>query len=173
MTSENSKRARGRESATTTVAAVRARAAPKKIQPSGGMAAASAPTGPSSVATAPTKSPPMASRVETRAPRMCGRPRTPVRASSSRSGSTFTRWMAAPSAAPAIHAHGAAGAGGWADSGAREGKAPKPTRNGKIETGVALSPALYAQAAARKRAWAASIPNPIARDSPTARARHA
>ena len=48
-----------------------------------------------------------------RPPSRCGRPRTPVAASSSRSGSTLAKWAPAPSSAPAIGSHhGGVGAAG-------------------------------------------------------------
>ena len=100
----------------------------------------------------------------------CGRPRTPVRRSSSRSGRTFVRCTAAPSAAPAIQPHRAVTRGSGRASVASDGKIPKLTRNGTIENGVDFSPALYDHADARKTAWAASIPHPRGAESSSAAA---
>ena len=86
--------------------------------------------------------PAAATTADARGPRRCGSPRTPVRWSSSRSGRTFVRCTAAPSAAPATHAQGAVTRGSAAASVTSDGKIPKLTRNGTIEKAVDFSAAL-------------------------------
>ena len=142
MTSRNSVRLGGRTSASTAVATATTTTAPKKIHVTVDTAATSPLVDPSSTASAPKMIPPAATTAEARGPRRCGRPRTPVRWSSSRSGRTFVRCTAAPSAAPATHAHGAATRGWVAARVTSEGKIPKLTRNGTIENAVDFSAAL-------------------------------
>jgi hypothetical protein len=142
MTSRNSARVGGRATARHTVTTATTTTAAKNPHDTADTVDRSPPHAPHSTDTAPITTAAAASTADVRGPSRCGSPRTPVRASSSRSGSTLVRCTAAPSAAPAVHAHQAANAGSGAESVASDGKTPKLTRNGTIDQGVDLSPAL-------------------------------
>src|SRR5690606_5318766 len=110
-------------------------------QPAGG------PGGPSTtVTTAATSSAP-ATAVEARRPIRCGRPRTPVAASSARSGRALAKWAPAPSsaAAPSSQAGGVAGTASTANA----ARAANDRPYGTTDSGVRLSGQLYASALAR------------------------
>ena len=87
------------------------------------------------------------------APSRCGRPRTPVRASSARSGSTLAKCAPAPSRPPAATSQtGGAGAPGSAST-TKAGSAPKETAYGSTETGGGLQRPVVEQRGDQADAW--------------------
>ncbi len=124
--------------------------------------------GPITAAAAPTISAQKAITDDPCAPIRCGNPRTPVRASSSRSGSTLEKWMATPSVAPAIHAHTGATRGSGRARNASDGNTPNPTTKHAADQIVDLSRALYAHPHARNTAWATASRHPSVADRPRA-----
>src|SRR5207244_3697601 len=77
-------------------------------------------------------------------PSRCGRPRTPVRASSARSGSVLTKWAPPPSAAAAVTSHhGGAGEPGRPNA-TNAANPPKETRYGTGDASVPFNGQLYA-----------------------------
>ena len=102
-----------------------------------------------------------------RAPILCGRPRTPVATSSSRSGSTLARCAETPKSAPAAMAHVAGSVGSGRASVATAGSAPKATAYGRADHQVPLTPRLYAAPAATTVSDATAAGQPSASERTT------
>src|SRR5699024_6376228 len=100
------------------------------------------PPGPSTATTVPASSTATASAPAARAPSRCGRPRTPVAASCSRSGSTLTRCAPAPSSAPPTAIHHGGHVGGVSASQGTAGSAPNARTYGSQDSAVDFRPRL-------------------------------
>ena len=94
---------------------------------------------PTTITTAAVTSTAAATTWLQRAPSRCGRPRTPVAASSARSGSTLTKCAPTPSSAPASGSHSGGTWSALSVSETNAGRPPNATAYGSHDQGVDLS----------------------------------
>ena len=100
-------------------------------------------------------------------PSRCGRPRTPVRRSSARSGSTLTKWAPPPSAAAAATSHqGGSGAPGRPST-TNAANDPNETRYGTGDATVTFNGQLYASPLARATVATIAAGQPESSANPT------